>query len=950
MARPLAPPPPSHPNRAIDWTVCVIILVLACWVYLASVRARQPALTSPSPSSYYGLQAEAFRLGQLHLPITPDPKLLALENPYAGPQGANRPHDMSFYDGKFYLYYGAAPVVVLYLPWLLLTQTHLNEMAGMVLLLWIGLAAASYWLTSLKRRFYPEVSPIWLGAMLLTLAFGPPLFFMAQNPTFYAVPIAGAFGFLMLALVAVDRALSARASGRQAVWLGLASLAWGLAVGSRPIYVLGLPILGLIAVAIWWRTGFESRRHWAGLRILVAAVLPAALIGVAMLAYNYFRFDEPLEFGIRYSLASADIRDLKMVGTEFIPKNVDLYLFSDATFVRYFPFFATGDRPFGVLRYVPWLWLALVLPFFAFAPRWTGPRWIGGALVSVGSAVANFFLLSLFFGGEDRYLLDFVPPLFLGACIAGLGTLACLRGIKSTWGRRVSYMIIALVLGISFFNGAMLGLSRHANKDLVRAIARALNRPSVALASLLPEQHGPLQLKVRFPGDRAGHVEPLLTTGGIGGNGDIVTVTYLDNHQLKLGYFHLGIGGPSTDPISFDPEKTYTLTLTVGGLFPPPEYPGFRDWKSSEIDRLRRQLEFQLDGKTVLRGSAPSYPSSPGLVHLGYNSIAGDVTESFFSGNILSSEFLGIHRADAPPSAPGTGPVRLQVVLPRVDESPGLPLISTGTNGAGDLVFVRITEPGRAVLGHDNWGSPAAITQEFSFEPGEPHTIAIEMGSLYPDDDTTIPPALRDRLRLSFDGRALFDFARPFYPSRSDQVEIGYNAINADAATQGFTGRILEAERVPAAAFSGDISQSGPLRLALRFPRELPTGAEPLVVTGETGRADVVFVKYGADQTIQFGFDHWGIGGATSEPIKIDTTAIHEIEVRMASLYPARAAGTNAPAVQTEILLNGEVVFTPPFEAYPANGAPMVGVNSIGASSCRERFSGQIMLIERDPS
>ena len=925
-------------------------MLMAGWAYLGSVRAWQPALTSPTPSSYYGLQAEAFRLGQLNLPITPDPKLLALENPYAGPQGANRPHDMSFYDGKFYLYYGVTPVVVLYLPWLLLTGTHLNEMAGMALLLWIGLAAGGYWLTSLKRRFHPEVSPSWLGAMLLAMSFGPPLFFMAQNPTFYAVPIAGAFGFLMLAFVAIDRALTyAPNSGGQALWLAMASLAWGLAVGARPIYVLGLPVLGLMAVGAWWRTGFESRRRWPGLRLLLAAIAPAGLIGLAILVYNDLRFDDPLEFGIRFSLASSDIRNLKMVGTEFIPKNIDLYLFSEATLVRYFPFFATGDRPFGVLRYIPWLWVSTLLPVLVWGRRWRGPRWRSAAIATAGAAVANFFLLSLFFGGEDRYLLDFVPPLFLAACIAALASLDNLRNWRSSLARRSVYLALALALAITLFNGVMLGLVRNANRELVGSIARVLNQPTVALESMMSEQHGPIQLQVQFPGNRTGYVEPLLSTGGIGGNGDMVTVTYLEKNQLKLGYFHMGIGGPSTDSITFDPEKIYTLTLTVGGLFPPPEDPRYRGWKSAEVSRLRRQLEINLDGKTVLRGSAASYFATPDLVHVGYNPIALDVTEERFSGKILSSQFLGIKRGDAPVVALGTGPLQLHLILPDATEGPGLPLVSTGTSGAGDLVYLRITGRGRAVLGHDNWGSPAAITREFSFNPGETQTVTVEMGSLYPENNTETPPNLRDRLRLSFNGKVMFDFTRPFYPSNADQVEIGYNAINSDAATQGFTGRILDAERVAPAPFGADSNQSGALTLALRFPRELPATAEPLVVTGETGRADIVFVRYGPEQTIQFGFDHWGVGGALSDPIKVDTAAIQEIEVRMASLYPAETTVVDGDHAKTEIRLNGAVVFRPTFEAYSTASPPMIGINSIGASSCTELFSGQIMLIKRGP-
>lgn len=46
----------------------------------------------------------------------PDPKLLELENSYAGPRGAKRPNDISFYNGKLYPHYGATPMLLMYLP------------------------------------------------------------------------------------------------------------------------------------------------------------------------------------------------------------------------------------------------------------------------------------------------------------------------------------------------------------------------------------------------------------------------------------------------------------------------------------------------------------------------------------------------------------------------------------------------------------------------------------------------------------------------------------------------------------------------------------------------------------------------------------------------------------------------------------------------------------------
>lgn len=189
-------------------------------------------------------------------------------------------------------------------------------MVGMVTMLWVGLAATAFWLTSLKRRYSANVSPLWLLGMISSMASVVPLLFIAQNPTFYAVPIAGGFCFLMLALVSLNRALADESFSRQAFWPGVISLAWGLASGARPICDLSPPFLfwGLRFVVVV-ASRPRHRCRWSSVRLL-AALAPTTLIGLALLTYNYLRFDDPMDFGIRFSLASADIREARLVEPE----------------------------------------------------------------------------------------------------------------------------------------------------------------------------------------------------------------------------------------------------------------------------------------------------------------------------------------------------------------------------------------------------------------------------------------------------------------------------------------------------------------------------------------------------------------------------------------------------------------------------------------------------------
>jgi hypothetical protein len=70
---------------------------------------------------HYEYLAEGFVHGHTYLPLQPAPQLLALKDPYD--PAANAPYrlwDATLYNGRYYLYFGPAPLI-LFLPWRILT-------------------------------------------------------------------------------------------------------------------------------------------------------------------------------------------------------------------------------------------------------------------------------------------------------------------------------------------------------------------------------------------------------------------------------------------------------------------------------------------------------------------------------------------------------------------------------------------------------------------------------------------------------------------------------------------------------------------------------------------------------------------------------------------------------------------------------------------------------------
>jgi hypothetical protein len=104
----------GEPKRQRVWFTVLpaILLVLTAYVWLVSIGTWTKW---PQTYSHYDMLAAAFRLGQLYLEKQPSPALLALPNPYDPAMLKDVPYlmDASLYRGRYYLYFGPVPALIL---------------------------------------------------------------------------------------------------------------------------------------------------------------------------------------------------------------------------------------------------------------------------------------------------------------------------------------------------------------------------------------------------------------------------------------------------------------------------------------------------------------------------------------------------------------------------------------------------------------------------------------------------------------------------------------------------------------------------------------------------------------------------------------------------------------------------------------------------------------------
>jgi 4-amino-4-deoxy-L-arabinose transferase-like glycosyltransferase len=477
-------------------------------IFIASANPTVLELNGGKASdAYYNLLVEGFQDGHVSLRKEVPPGLAQLADPYD--PAANfryrmpptQADDLSYYRGKFYIYFGATPALLLLWPWAALTGHYLFHRAAVALFCIAGFLASVGLLRAVWRRYFPDVGAgvAAAGVLALGLATGAPI--LLERADVWEVPISCSYALTFLTLAAVWCAFHSPA--RRGRWLAAAGTAFGLAVGARPSVLFVAIILVLPILA----SRSEEGRRPDLLRLVLAAILPLVVCGLGLMAYNYMRFDSPLEFGQHYQLATERQGEVRHFSPDYLGFNFRIYFLEPVRWTRGFPF-VQGIRvppvpaghgpvedPFGVLSNIPFVWLALAAPL-----AWRGRT--AETAVRVRGFIAAAALLfaipaltiCLFYGACSRYEMEFLPALVL---LAVVGVFAIERALarRPAWllGARIGW---SLLLAFSLAFNLLAGLERYAEEryDIGNALLLSGRIPAA-----VGQFQAALRVRPRFP-------------------------------------------------------------------------------------------------------------------------------------------------------------------------------------------------------------------------------------------------------------------------------------------------------------------------------------------------------------------------------------------------------------------------------------------------------------------
>lgn len=799
-------------EKIIVLAVLAAILAFYRWTVTSNSVGPQP-LFGGEQQDYYQLLTDGFLQGHLYLNLPPDPRLLAAKDPFDPAQraGALLPHDVSFHGGHYYIYYGVTPVLILRLPWRLLTGHDLPQNYAVLIFVAVGyLAAAGTWL-ALRRRYFPSSGRIALGTGLAVLGLASMTHAVLRRSSIWEEPIAAGYACAMLMLLCLYRAQTAP---RRRAWLAAAGLCLGLAVGARPNYAVAVVALLVVPVFAWWRgrRGGEGRSSPDG-RWWREAAAPLGGFGVVVLGlawYNYARFGSPVEFGTSFMFTNPYGSAGKNLALRFFRFNAFAYYLAPAQWSRYFPFakmihlpplpadYSGSEFVYGLLPNFPLVGFALLAPLAWWRRPLEPTAELRVFVVTLtGLFAAMGALLAFFVSATGRYMVDFAPALMLLACI---GLLAAERAATG----RIRALVLALAgsaAAFSAFVGVMVNLQVH---DLLRQsnprtylrLAHAFDLPVYALERLAGTRYGPIELALKFPRTPAGTTESLVTTGWEY-ESDYLLVNYVDGRHLKFGFDHSSHGVIWSQPIELDYGKVHQLRLQFGSLFPPLGHPFFDRLSPAAVADASRGVHLTIDGRAVLDARQYAYDGSPGSLRLGAETGRQRATDTF-SGTILAMKRDQYEPpAEGRVGAAGYGWVEFQLTFPGQTLNRGLPLIATGETGRGDLLSIKFVRPGIARFFYDHWGIGLWQSEEVPVSTDVPHRLRIGLPALLLPPDAEAPEA---ELRLELDGRTIWSRQVPFYPVQPADVYLGRNGIGASTADQEFPGAIRRIDPSPPAS------------------------------------------------------------------------------------------------------------------------------------------------------
>lgn len=297
------------------FAVAVVALFLTALVFMTSVivyKLPEDGLAgdfeNPALNQINQEVVDAFENGKVELDAKATQGFKDLKNPYDWSlrlsKGEEGEWDHVYYGGKYYSYYGVAPVLVLFLPYHMIFGNYFPTDIAVFLFSAIGLAFLCWLYFEFIARFFKRL-PLRValsGFVVMISSCGA--FYLTGRTLFYEISISSGFMFTTLGAFLLVTSNIFEDKKVNMVKILFSSLCFGMAVLARPT----LAVYAVCAALLFgWRIikEFKAKSN-SRIPLAISAAVPLAACAAFQMWYNFARFGSFFDFGIEYSITIND--------------------------------------------------------------------------------------------------------------------------------------------------------------------------------------------------------------------------------------------------------------------------------------------------------------------------------------------------------------------------------------------------------------------------------------------------------------------------------------------------------------------------------------------------------------------------------------------------------------------------------------------------------------------
>lgn len=410
---------------------------------------------------------DSLKEGKFCLNFEPSEKFLNLEDPYDMQERGELERevdykwDTAYYNGKFYVYFGILPALLLFLPYNLLTGKYLKISIvtyGFSILIFILLKEI---LLKILSRYFEKIKFKNVVYYLIILLSGTLIFYANGMSRFYEVVIISGLYFVLQGINFILNALENEKNRHLNIFFGCLFMA--LSVACRPTDLLASLLILPYLIKLFIDYIKQIKNNKTKLTKLVFAVaIPYITVGCALMWYNYVRFDNVFDFGSKYQLTINNMVELES-RVASIPAGILCNLFSIPNFIPDFPFITHSND------------IAIFYGYYYIE------NMIGGALAMAPICLAIFFIAKFNKKIKNKELKVIVNSLtIIGIFLAIIST--AMAGSNQRY--LIDYIWMLILAGILIFSGLYEVLKSEESKKIITIILAAITIYTVIIGIL----------------------------------------------------------------------------------------------------------------------------------------------------------------------------------------------------------------------------------------------------------------------------------------------------------------------------------------------------------------------------------------------------------------------------------------------------------------------------------